>query len=340
MRKKQVVLVAIMCVIVSVLFSARVNAVSLGIAQKFNTFIFGDYACTSDAEGRVAVGGNMTVSGYSVADKLTSEEIDAYPDTLIVGGDLVFSAGRVYYGNIRVGGSADGVSAGVISGMAPGAEFIVGEALPIDFASEKLYLRNLSTNLAQKTSTGTVTNEWGQLILSGDNTSALQVFNVEGDETLKIWGLTLTNIPEGAQVVINISGATAGFQNMNMETLSQRQNNVLFNCYEATTLQLASVAVRGSILAPLARVENPSGVIWGTIIAASWNGPMQQNHVPFDEEDDSEEPEPTQPIAVPSVIPEPDQPVIPPAVPEPTTILLFGLGLGGLLGWKRVFRKK
>lgn len=333
MRTKQILLVVMVGIIVSGLFSAQANAVSLGTAQKFNTFIFGDYACTSDAEGRVAVGGNMTVSSYSVADKLTLDEIEAYPDTLIVGGDLVFSNGRVYYGNIRVGGNADGVSTGVISGMAPGAKFIVGEALPVNFAAEQRYLQNLSTSLAQKSPTGTVTNEWGKLILSGDGTNALQVFNLEGDETLKIWGLTLENIPEEAQVVINISGVTAGFQNMNMETLSLRQNKVLFNCYEATTLQLASVAVRGSILAPWADVHNPSGVIWGTIIAASWHGLMQQNHVPFDGEDESEE-------EVPSVIPEPEQPVVPSAVPEPGTVVLFGLGLWGLLWWKRIFRKK
>jgi choice-of-anchor A domain-containing protein len=79
----------------------------LGTAGEFNTFIFGDYACTSDAEGRVAVGGNMTVSNYSVADKLTPQEVEKYhQDMLIVGGNLNYSNGRVYYGNIRVGGKA------------------------------------------------------------------------------------------------------------------------------------------------------------------------------------------------------------------------------------------
>jgi hypothetical protein len=39
--------------------------------------------------------------------------------------------------------------------------------------------------------------------------------------------------------------------------------------------------VQGSVLAPLADLENPAGVIYGHLYANSWNGPMQINSVPF-----------------------------------------------------------
>lgn len=276
----------LVCVVFLMVFASffplSAGASILGTAGEFNTFIFGDYACTSDAEGRVAVGGNMTVSSYSVADKLTPAEVAKYADTLIVGGNLSFTNGRVYYGNILVGGSAAGVSSSVINGLAAGSQLIAGKPVPVDFTAEKTYLQSLSTQLAQLPANGTVQEPWsGGFYLIGDGTSALQVFNLNGTKILSANTFVVQNIPAGATVLFNISGASAGLKNMSMESLTSFQNTTLYNFYQATTLQLSGIAVRGSILAPFAAVNNPQGVIWGTIIAASWNGMMQQNHVPF-----------------------------------------------------------
>jgi hypothetical protein len=75
-------------------------------------------------------------------------------------------------------------------------------------------------------------------------------------------------------------------QRMGLRSLRWRSAN------QATTLTLSGISVEGSILAPFAHVDNPQGVILGTIIAASWNGPMQQNHQPFTGDLPCEEPEP------------------------------------------------
>lgn len=45
-------------------------AVNLGIAQDYNVFVFGDMNQSSDAEGRVAVGGNATFTNFGIADRL------------------------------------------------------------------------------------------------------------------------------------------------------------------------------------------------------------------------------------------------------------------------------
>ncbi len=262
----------------ALLFPMLAGASALGTAGEFNTFIFGDYACTSDAEGRVAVGGNMRVGSYSVADKLTPAEVAKYnSDMLIVGGNLTFTSGRVYYGNIIVGGSASLGHANV----ADGSVFEGVAPLPVDFAAEEAYLKALSLKLSEQPSTGRVRNQWGNLKLSGDGQSDLQVFYLKGKDVLNAWGFSLQSVPQGATVLINISGRSAGLTNMNLESIAPFQKKILFNFYEATNLKLGGIAVRGSILAPLASVNNPMGVIWGTIIAASWNGAMQQNHVPF-----------------------------------------------------------
>ena len=83
----------------------------------FNVLTFGDFtAPSSDVEGRLYAGGNVSLNSYSVGDKLQGGLVGG--DTLVVGGDLSFSNGRVYSGNISVGGSAAGVDAGVRWGTA------------------------------------------------------------------------------------------------------------------------------------------------------------------------------------------------------------------------------
>jgi choice-of-anchor A domain-containing protein len=261
----------------------------LGTAGEFNTFIFGDFTDSSDTEGRLAAGGNVNLSGYSVGLEL---DADQYEDILIVGGDLTFDSGTVHYGNVLVGGSGDGIHPTQVT-VASG-DIIIGEALPIDFDAEEEYLKALSTTLSQLESNGTSEIKWNCCAyLTGDGTSALQVFSLNGEDLLNASSFNIEDIPSGATVIFNVSGTTAGLTDMSLESLKSIRNKVLFNFYEATTLKLSGIAVQGSILAPFAHVDNPGGVIWGSIIAASWNGSMQQNHYPFtgdlpcEEEDES-----------------------------------------------------
>jgi choice-of-anchor A domain-containing protein len=266
-----------------ILFSATMAGASgLGTAGDFNTFIFGDYACTSDAEGKVAVGGNMNVDSYSVAYELPDR---AGEDMLIVGGNLSFGNGEVYYGNIVVGGSATYAHANTADGTATDGV----DPLPIDFEAEEAYLKALSQELAALTPTGTAKGKWSGLRIVGDGSSTLQVFDVNGSKLSSLtWLHALEGIPEDATLLFNISGTSSGMTG-GWQPLTPYHNKVLFNFYEATSLSFNNIAVEGSVLAPYAQIENPTGVIWGTVVAASWDGHMQQNHVPFEGELPEEE---------------------------------------------------
>jgi len=281
---------------------AAAMPISLGVAGDFNTFVFNDFYGSSDTEGRLAVGGNARLKHYSVGDKL---DRNSKGDMLVVGGNLNFSGGRVYYGDMRVGGNAHLPNYQIQDG-----NLYTNAQMPFDFAAEQAYLTRLSADLAERDTNGRTIKKDGAIKLKGKK-NEVQVFNVSGDDLLAAHGLTLKKIAKDATIVINVSGEHAGLTNMGMESFRRFGSNVLFNFYEAKTLDLHGVGIHGSILAPLADILNPRGVINGTIIASSFHGPMQQNHVPFESE-------------------------IPPAsIPEPSTIALVGLGLLCLAGIKR-----
>lgn len=308
--KKTIFLILFVLALFAVMpFSAYAIPVSLGTAGEFNTFIFNDFTGSSDTEGRLAVGGNASLSSYSVGDKL---EPGQHEDILIVGEDLTVSGGRVYFGNIVVGGEAN----------MPGYDVADGELLtnqdelPIDFAAEEAYIKSLSAELSQESGNGNVEKQWGGIYLTGNGTDDTQIFNLDGSDLLAAHTFQASNINEDATVIFNVSGDLAGLTNMSMNSLLPIRNNVLFNFYEATSLTLGGISVEGSILAPFANVINPMGVINGTIIANSWNGSMQQNHQPFNSTDDNSSP-----------------------APEPGTVFLFISGIAIAAGIRKVRNK-
>ena len=255
------------------------NCLDLGAAAPYNGLFFQNFSApSSDTEGRLAIGGDASLNNYSVGDKLSPGTAG---DVLLVGGDLTFPSGRVYYGNILVGGSAAGVGSAVINGLDPGAQLLDHTSLPLDFAQAEQDLKSRSLAYREFPSNTEVLFQWGGFTLTGDGTSEIQVFHLNGADVLSAHTFNVTNIPTGAWIVFNISGTQAGLTNMSMQSLVPHRQRVLYNFYQATSLTLAGISVEGSILAPWAHLENPQGVIHGQIVAQSWNGMMQLNHQPF-----------------------------------------------------------
>ena len=252
---------------------------SIGEPWNYNGFFFGNYtAPSSDVQGRLAAAAKISISNYSIGDKLGSSFSGA---SLIAGGDLVFPSGRVYYGDILVGGSAAGVGAPVRNGLSASQHLIDHATLPVDFAGEQARSAAWSQALSALASNGTYVWQYGGLTLHGDNTSAVQVFAVPGDKMLTTNNFVVDRIPANATVLVNVSGTSTGIKNVSVDSLKNIRQRVLFNFYQATSLQFAGIAVQGSVLAPNADINNPQGVVWGSVVAKSWNGQMQLNTVPF-----------------------------------------------------------
>jgi choice-of-anchor A domain-containing protein len=285
-------------------------AVSLGVADGYNAFIRGNVTSqNSDIQGRLAAGGNVNLTGYSIGTGLPSDN-SGTTNTLVVGNNLSYTNGQVNNGNVIVGGTATTSGFTVANGS-----LTTGVNTGINFTNEFNSLTNLSHSLANTTSTGTVTYQYGGVYITGDNSNLLQIFNIDGSRLSNANTFNFlnnsTDIPDNATLVFNVSGTSDSMQNFGMDTfktlLGNSSDNVLFNFFEATSLTLGSIGIKGSILAPLADVIANYGHMDGTIIAASWTGGLELHNVPFE-----------------SSTP----------VPEPNTMVLFFSGLIGLASFK------
>jgi len=274
-----------------------------GAAADYNAIIFGDFIAPSgsDVEGRLAVGGNAALGSYSVGDKLSAGEIAANPDVLVVGGNLTGTTGRVYFGNAQVGGTANVGGSFTVDG-------VLGSTLPFNFANVEQELKDLSGILDAMATNGSTLNQWGGLTLTGTD-SDTNVFRLTTSELESAHTLNIAT-PNGSTAIVNIVGESGGLTNMGI--FGSDRTKTLFNFINATHVNLSGIGVEGSILAPFAAINGGPGVTYGQVVAASWDGAHQINHVPFG--GDLPTPDPT-PGPTPGI-----GPVI--ATPEPTTALL------------------
>jgi choice-of-anchor A domain-containing protein len=268
-----------------VLYPVLGQAAPTGPLGEFNVLVFGDFtAPSSDVEGRLYAGGNVSLSSYSVGEQLSGGMVGG--NSLVVGGDLTFNSGSVKNGNIVVGGSGAGVASNVWWGTHNAGYTLTDNVgfsnLPVDFVAEQTRLVATSTALAQLGSTGSSEYKWSQLFLTGDGTGNTQIFNIDASALGAATNIVVQNIADGVEVVINVSGSAASMSGGMDQFFERNRETILFNFFEADTLNLANIGVQASILAPETDIQTSWGVVWGQVVGASWTGPMQVNQVYYD----------------------------------------------------------
>jgi len=240
-----------------------VPASGLGIASDYSAFVLHDFnGYQSDIQGRLAVGGNATITAYAVGDKLTDS--DGSRDDLIVGGNLTFTNGQVFFGNVVHGGTGTFDQFGHPNGDTRQGNLI-------DFGAAAGQLKGLSESWGKLATTGSIKNQWGILNLCGKNATR-NVFNLTAAQ---LWNANTLYIkaPAGSTVLINVSGDEARMQFMGIFLQGGlNKDNVVFNFPKATKLTLQGIGVLGSVMAPKAAVDFSNGNIQGTLVACSWFG--------------------------------------------------------------------
>lgn len=276
------------------LLSPCALALSLGPASGFNLLVLEDMSAErSDVEGRLAVGGNLSLTHYAVGMEL-GHAAD-FTDTLLVGGHLNFQHGRVYHGN-AVSASADLAHVGFYAQdpNVPTGRLRLGSALNFTALAEDVRARSLSWS-------GLSAN--GAVRIDGDQVN-WRLYLQGQDPTLNVFTLTtelLTgadafylDAPLSSTLLINVQGEVGNLSGFGFYrkvgggwlripdntgdfrhdgSLTQR---VLFNFFSAKALAIHAIGVKGSVLAPWADVVFYDGHIDGHLIAKSLRGQAGQ----------------------------------------------------------------
>ncbi len=241
---------------------------NLGIASDYNVFAFDDMNQPScDTEGKVAVGNNAALSNYSVGDKL--DTLNGIQDVLVVGNTLEYESGAIYNGNVVYG---------FLTNLPINQVSINNGTLRqdsvINFNSAETQLKTLCSTLKNYTVNGNVTVSNSDLILTGTN-PLLNVFSVTKDQVNNTSNFII-NSPNGSVVLVNISGDGIEWKGGHV-VYGTAINNVIYNFYDAKNLLIKNIDIQGSILAPYADLEFPTGLISGQVIAKNINGAGQFN---------------------------------------------------------------
>lgn len=262
-------------------------AINFGVAGNYNVFVFQDINLSNtDAEGRVAVGGNATLLNTGVGSAIIPLPPFGTDDTFIIGGDV-----NVTNGSNASGNTVRSLTSTVINYTMgnPNGAFITGE--PIDFATEAAYLECASIFWGELSPNGTGDVAFGTLTLTGVNPN-LNIFeinstNVEGSG-LSLNMLVGINIvaPMNSTILINVTGPNIAFgmyQIFRNGVAATRTDarRIVWNFPEALTWTNSTTAIYGSVLAPFATANTTFSQINGNIIFDSFLGNAESHNELF-----------------------------------------------------------
>jgi len=276
------------------------------IAGAYNLFLLGNLGTaaspyTSSVQGSVAVAGNAYTSGAALDSSFAGAA------AVVVGGNLTQSGG-VDDGNVFVGGNTANFGGGsavlgtvnvtssastlTFGYSAPPTGIYVtpttivnappymtgfvhmsgGSATPVDVFGASTDIVNASNALSTLPATAIVSSG-GQLTVTLSS-SGLNVVNLSLPDGATISGVNIVTAngatPTG--VVLNVSGNNLKFSGGSYTTGALSNSAVLYNFTNATALSFNSLALEGTLLAPLATVTFGSGRMDGSLIAANLLG--------------------------------------------------------------------
>jgi choice-of-anchor A domain-containing protein len=222
----------------------------------YNLFLLEDFTYTGTIQGKLAVGGNVTLSGFSLGLAQPDNNVS---NTLVAGGNLTLTDGAVA-GAARYGGLYTPTRVSYSRGTA-------AQGTPIDFAARFAELRSLSSRLAAQSPQGTTQSNPWSVTMSGTD-PCLNVFTLRASDFAGHGDWTLT-APASSFVLVNITGQAPAYSGGNIRLVGISPQRVLFNFVDATSLTAESFNFQGTVLAPRAHVTIRWTVFTGGLYANS-----------------------------------------------------------------------
>lgn len=253
-----------------------------------NLVVGGDLTWTygSMGTGNVWVGGNATITGVGGLSNVAVNGNLAVKNQTMNG---TLTVGGMFQNNGGIGGSYS-----VVNGTTNA---------PIDFAAEKAYLEGASQYwstlggipvrtdhaggqnwVRYQTLTGiTLYNPWGQFMLTGTDPD-LNVFYVPSFLLHPLTNGSLNgmsiSVPTGSTVLINSGETNVTLGGYGQSYTGATANTVLFNFYNAVTINAQNFGGMGSLLAPKAAYTG--GGKWdGTAVVKSVSGGVEFHNYIF-----------------------------------------------------------
>lgn len=276
------------------------QSISTGIAalKEWNVVSFNNFSSSNHVDGRIFVGGNFTSGNMNVNGNNTPASTYGTAAVTVVGNANLQGANVNLQGGIDVGGNVSGFFnlngtpktvdyGGTSTATANNVTFTdLGPAFTATLNSQKTdiiaSLTSLSSNLAALANTGGVVvggdSNNQSITVSGSGLKVLNwseaMFEGTSNQALNI------TLPNDATLVINVAGTDIDMnRNFNRFT---NDNRVLFNFYQATTLDL-NRQFSGSVLGVFADITggnsgNIDGNVIGKSVLQNANGEIHNNY--------------------------------------------------------------
>jgi choice-of-anchor A domain-containing protein len=264
-------------------------AAIVGPAAEYNVFVLGNLAFSggftssnTDTGGNIAAAGNVQLTNYSAASAIVGNAaLNPNPARVVAGGSFTGTNGGV---GASSGGPAQAgaiYAVGTItrtSFTANGGQFTTSL---IDFGAAQSFYQSLAGSWNSVAANGSASLGAGNTLTLTGSDAALNVFSITGAQLTASNSVNIS-APTGSTVLINVSGASATFQNGQVTLTGVDPSRVAYNFFEATSVSLAgSKDPRGTILAPYASVVGGFGHMDGQLIAGSYSGNTQFGNVLF-----------------------------------------------------------
>jgi len=228
---------------------ATANSARPSVPAPYNLFARRSISGAVKVEGALVAGGDVTMANFSVNARKTQ------PVGLIAGGKVTLANGSVQ-GNLTFNAASAFPQTVRISGTE--------SQQPFDVEAAFQDLETLARLLNEAPTAGSAVFSNGSLKLTGKK-SGLNVFQVSAD-TLKQATSVQIAVPSGAGALVNLTGASVSIQDKGLLLQGATATSVLWNLPDARLVQISSVDLQGSLLAPRAWLSLESGSINGTVV--------------------------------------------------------------------------